>query len=148
MVSRAQTFFGVAKTPSLLIPQERVGVWRRRYARLALRKVQAGLKTVYLFSLPETEKMLLRLSKRKLRLVLSDWRELASLKNFKMGFFNHSRFRSFISDGVWTVYAIKGKSGKSVGVRVVRAGGEMRVKRGADYDIGKAVRILRKKAGI
>jgi len=92
--------------------------------------------------------MLLRLSKEKLRLVLNKWHKLASLKNFKIGFFTHSRFKSLISDGVWTVFAIKGKSGKSIGVRVARAGREMKLKISADYDIEKAIRVLQKKAGI
>jgi hypothetical protein len=148
MASQAKTFLVVAKTPSLLIPQEQKGAWRRKYATLALRKVRAGLKTVYLFSLPETEKMLLRLSKENLRLVLNNWRKLASLKNFKIGFFNHSHFKSLISDGVWTVFAIKGKAGKSIRVRVARAGGERKLKNSADYDIENAIRVLQKKAGI
>ncbi len=120
IVRESRNFFVAAKTPTLLLPQERESEWRSKYFDIACERVNRGMETVYLFSLPETITELKAITDNNL---FSDtmrlWQDFLSLKTFKLGYILHSNFDSLVMGNLHLAKSIKDPiSRKSVGVLV------------------------------
>lgn len=108
IVTESDYVMVAAKTPTMLLPQEKESFWRRKYFEIANQRIKKGLPTTYVFSLPET---LAKLKEIKDKVVfektLESWRELVSLKTFDLKYLPHSDFRSIVYGNQHLAIAIK-----------------------------------------
>ena len=157
ILAESKRFSVAAKTPTLLLPQEKASKWRQKYFELADERVKAGLPTAYLFSLPETlEKLREIKTAALLRETLDSWREFVSLKSFDLRYVPHSNFKSVVFSDKHLALSVKdsvtGKSAAAIVKPIGAARGlvsdfkvlENAAKRVDEAYIGELARLLAK----
>lgn len=89
-----------AKTPTLILPEERVNEWRSRYYDTLITKIRDGkIIAKYLFSLPPTRDRILELARedrRKAMDVLNEWKRLLDYNNLDLRYVEHQDFISCV----------------------------------------------------
>ncbi len=120
VLSQSAFFCVLAKTPTLLLPQEKQSLWRRKYFSLAMKKIKQGMPTTYIFSEPETVAKLREItSPKQLKRTLDAWRKFAALKNFDLRRVADSDFSSMVFGNELLAVAEKHpKTGKSIAATI------------------------------
>ena len=117
VLSDSSCFCVLARTPTLLLPQEKRSPWRRKYFNLVKRKIQAGMPTVYIFSEAETLAKLREIKNPKR--TLGEWRKFAALSNLDLRRVADSKFHSMVFGNTLLAVAEKDrKTGKSIAATI------------------------------
>lgn len=120
IVKESEYFVVAAKTPTLLLPQEKQSEWREKYFDLAFKRIAGGLPTTYLFSYPETVGKLREITDEStLRETLESWKFFVRLKEFVLEYVQDSNFQSVVYGDRHLALSRKDAiTGKSIGAIV------------------------------
>ncbi|MFA6049164.1 MAG: hypothetical protein WC792_04465 [Candidatus Micrarchaeia archaeon] len=119
VLSESNCFFVLARTPTLLLPQEKQSPWRHKYFRMACKRIKEGMPTTYIFSEPETVAKLGEINPKILKRTLGEWRKFAALKNFDLRRVDGGKFHSMVfGDKLLAVAQKDRKTGKSIAATI------------------------------